>query len=145
VKGRFSREAFELAVNDSAMYRKEITSARSAVESARYTFRSRQASIDPGLSRKPVVVQSPAEGRVLRIHEKSRRAVTVGTPLLDVGNPESIEVVIDLLSADAVGVKRGNTVEVIDWGGPGLLTGLVTKIEPAAFTKSRPSVLKRSG
>jgi len=117
------------------MYRKEITSARSAVESARYTFRSRQASIDPGLSRKPVVVQSPAEGRVLRIHEKSRRAVTVGTPLLDVGNPESIEVVIDLLSADAVGVKRGNTVEVIDWGGPGLLTGLVTKIEPAAFTK----------
>lgn len=134
-EGAVSREAFELAVNDSAMYRKEITSARSAVESARYTFRSRQASIDPGLSRKPVVVQSPAEGRVLRIHEKSRRAVTVGTPLLDVGNPESIEVVIDLLSADAVGVKRGNTVEVIDWGGPGLLTGLVTKIEPAAFTK----------
>ncbi|MDT9547513.1 MAG: HlyD family efflux transporter periplasmic adaptor subunit [Chlorobium phaeovibrioides] len=134
-EGAISRESFELAVNDSAMYSREIASAGSAVEAARFTYRARKAAIDPVLSRKPVVVHSPAEGRVLRIHEKSRRAVTVGTPLLDLGNPDSIEVVIDLLSADAVSVKPGHTVEVIDWGGPGLLTGLVTKIEPAAFTK----------
>ena len=84
---------------------------------------------------KPVNIKSPVSGRILRIHKKSEGAVPEGTLLFDIGDPASLEVEVELLSADSVRVEPGTDVIFRDWGGEGELTGRVRLIEPAGFTK----------
>lgn len=134
-EGAVSRESFELARNDSAMLQKERLSARAALQSARFRYESQQAAVDRALGRRPVYALSPVDGRVLLVHEKSARVVAAGTPLLEVGDPATLEIVIDLLSSDAVKVGIGDRVEILDWGGADQLSGTVHRIEPAAVTK----------
>ncbi|HEY8461553.1 MAG TPA: HlyD family efflux transporter periplasmic adaptor subunit, partial [Blastocatellia bacterium] len=57
----------------------------------------------------PVFVRAPVSGRVLRVAEESDRVVTAGAPLIEMSNP-SLEIVIEVLSADAVKVKPGMPV-----------------------------------
>lgn len=78
---------------------------------------------------------SPIDGVVLRIFEESSTVVTPGQPLLEVGNPSDLEVVIDVLSTDAVKIQPGNPVVLQYWGGDGPLLAEVRRVEPAAFTK----------
>lgn len=136
LEGAISREAFDSIESDAEILRKEAESARSGVESARYALGALQAAVDQELSRKPVRVVAPAEGKVLRIHEKNERVVTAGSPLLDLGDPASIEILFDLLSTDAVRVAAGNKVAISEWGGGGELQGVVKRVEPSAFTKT---------
>lgn len=81
-----------------------------------------------------VNLRAPVSGRILRILQQSERVVMAGTPLLEIGDPANLEIVVDLLSADAVKVKEGSDATVEAWGGPPL-RAKVTRIEPAAFTK----------
>lgn len=134
-EGAVSKESFELAGNDARVLRKEADAARSAALSARYAFEAQQAVIDRQTAGKPVQVFSPADGTVLRIHEKSARVVAAGAPLVDIGDPSDIEIVIDVLSSDAVRVRAGNPVIIEDWGGENSLGATVKTVEPAAFTK----------
>jgi HlyD family secretion protein len=64
-----------------------------------------------------ITVSSPVSGRVLKIQEKSERVVSAGTPLLVMGDPTSLEVVVDLLSSEAVKVQPGMPVILDNWGG----------------------------
>jgi HlyD family secretion protein len=82
-----------------------------------------------------VPIPSPVRGSVLRIPEHSERIVAAGAPLVELGDASRIEVVVDLLSSDAVRVRAGDAVDVVDWGGSGTLCGHVRAIEPSAFTK----------
>jgi len=63
------------------------------------------------------------------------RVVVAGTPLVAVGDPAQLEMVTDLLSADAVQVKPGALVSVEDWGGERPLNGRVRLVEPFGFLK----------
>lgn len=81
-----------------------------------------------------VSVRAPVSGRVLSIMKKSEQVVVQGTPLLEIGDPEMLEVTVELLSADAVRVPIGARVLITAWGG-GELSGKVTRVEPAGFTK----------
>jgi HlyD family secretion protein len=72
---------------------------------------------------------------VLRVLEQSERIIAAGTPLLEIGDAASLELVIDVLSTDAVRIHPGATVLVEDWGGDGALEARVRQIEPSAFTK----------
>jgi HlyD family secretion protein len=74
-------------------------------------------------------------GRVLRVIEESERVVPVGAPLLEIGDPRALEVVVDVLSADAVKVRPGADVVFEDWGGERTLEGRVRLVEPSGFTK----------
>lgn len=78
---------------------------------------------------------SPIDGVVLRVFEESSTVVTPGQPLLEVGNPSDLEVVIDVLSTNAVKIQAGNPVVLQYWGGDGPLLAEVRRVEPAAFTK----------
>jgi HlyD family secretion protein len=80
-------------------------------------------------------IKSPAEGRVLSLLHKSEQVVTAGTPLLEVGNDRDIELVVELLSGDAVKIKVGAEASVDGWGGAEALKAVVRRIEPAGFTK----------
>ena len=81
-----------------------------------------------------VTVRAPVNGRVLRLIQESERVVLAGTPLVDIGDPENLELVVEYLSTDAVKVREGAMATVEGWGGPPL-TAKVTRVEPAGFTK----------
>ncbi|MDO9235298.1 MAG: HlyD family efflux transporter periplasmic adaptor subunit [Aquabacterium sp.] len=87
------------------------------------------------LGQRSFVLHSPVAGRVLRVLQASEAAVTIGTPLLELGNTHDLEVVAELLTADALQTKPGSAVVIERWGGAGYLQGRVRLIEPAAFTK----------
>jgi HlyD family secretion protein len=82
-----------------------------------------------------IELRSPVTGQVLRIPEKSERVVAAGTPLLELGDAGSLEVVVDVLSADAVKVKPGALMLLDDWGGDAPLQARVRLVEPSAFVK----------
>lgn len=79
-------------------------------------------------------LHAPVAGRVLRVIEASEVAVVQGTPLLELGDPQRMEVVAELLSADAVLALPGSPVQIDRWGGAAL-QGRVRQVEPSAFTK----------
>ncbi len=78
----------------------------------------------------PVPVRAPTGGSVLSRIVESEGVVAEGTPLMTIGDPSRIEMVVDLLSREAVRVKPGDRVEVTQWGGPDPLVGEVERIEP---------------
>ena len=82
-----------------------------------------------------VSVFSPVSGEVLRILTESEGVVQSGTPLMEVGDPNKLEIVVDLLSADAVRVQPGQRAVIEAWGGPRPLEGTVRRVEPFGFTK----------
>jgi HlyD family secretion protein len=82
-----------------------------------------------------VTVFSPVSGDVLRVVTESEGVVQSGTPILEVGDPDKLEVVVDLLSSDAVQVQAGQRAVIEAWGGPAPLEGVVRRVEPFGFTK----------
>jgi HlyD family secretion protein len=74
-------------------------------------------------------------GKVLKIHQQSEGLVMAGTPLMEIGDPSALEVVLDLLTEEAAQIKPGTLVQLSNWGGPEILQGQVRLVEPAAFTK----------
>jgi HlyD family secretion protein len=80
-------------------------------------------------------VTAPVSGVVLRVAQESETIVQPGTPLLDVGDPHDLEIVVDVLSTDAVEIRPGADVAIVHWGGQAALSGRVRRVEPAAFTK----------
>lgn len=84
----------------------------------------------------PISLPSPITGRVLRVIQKSETTLGAGAPILEVGDTESdLEVVVELLSTDAVRVTVGDRVMITNWGGEGDLEGIVERIDPWGFTK----------
>ena len=85
--------------------------------------------------RDEIELRSPVRGRVLRVLQASGGVVAAGTPLLEVGDTTALEIVVDLLTADAAQVPAGATVHLENWGGADALTGHVRLVEPSAFTR----------
>ncbi len=82
-----------------------------------------------------VSVSAPISGRVLRIVQESETVVAPGTPLVEIGDPHDLEVVVELLSTDAVKVREGARAIITGWGGQEELAGVVRRVEPYGFTK----------
>lgn len=83
-----------------------------------------------------VDVRAPVSGTVLRVNQKSEGVVQIGTPLFELGDPRSLEVVVDLLTTDAVHVTPSTPVQITGWGGEQRLSGVVRRVEPSAFTRA---------
>jgi len=108
--------------------------ARAAVHDVQRAQSALVASGTAG-STQTLLLTCPIGGRVLTIPERSERTVQAGEPLLEIGNPVDIEIVVDLLSTDAVKVSPGQQLLVTGWGGDTALAGHVRRVEPAGFTK----------
>ena len=103
-------------------------------------YNARIASVEAELAKladdaKRTNIKAPIDGYVLRVQQESAKYVEAGTPILELGNPQDLEIVVDLLSADAVKVKPGATMSIEHWGGEQTLKARVRYIEPSAFTK----------
>lgn len=80
-------------------------------------------------------INSPVNGRVLRVIRESEGFVRAGDGLVEIGNPEKLEIVVDLLSIDAVKVSPGDSAIIENWGGEQSLAAQVRRVEPLGFTK----------
>lgn len=77
-----------------------------------------------------VAIRAPASGSVLSVINESAGVIVEGTPIMAIGDPGQIEVVVDLLSREAVRTKVGDRVLITQWGGEKPLSGHVERIEP---------------
>lgn len=82
-----------------------------------------------------IELRAPVSGQVLKVHAASEATVAPGAPLIDIGDTARLEIVAELLTADALQARPGSPVRVERWGGPGELQARVRRVEPAAFTK----------
>lgn len=80
-------------------------------------------------------IYSPVSGRVLRVLQESATAVAPGMPLIEVGNPTNLEIVVDVLSSDAVNVRPGAKMLLEQWGGDQPLVARVRLVEPSGYLK----------
>lgn len=137
------REKAKLAEIDAAQAFEAARFAADAaahdVEAARAVLMATGSPSTPGRAcadEQPcVTVRAPVAGQVLRVFEESERIVAAGMPLVEIGDPASLEIVVDILSTDAVRVVPGARVSIEEWGDAGGLEARVHLVEPSAFTK----------
>lgn len=82
-----------------------------------------------------VSLRAPVDGRVLQVLQQSESVVPAGASLVEIGDPRDLEIVVELLTTDAVKVHPGQHVIIDDWGGDAPLAGQVRVVEPYGFTK----------
>jgi len=111
-----------------------VTASQADLERAESVLRYSAAEHTPG-SGKTVAVAAPVSGKVLKLLRESEGVVNSGDPVLEIGNPRSLEVKAEVLSADAVKIGKGMPVVFERWGGELPLSGQVRVVEPAGFTK----------
>jgi HlyD family secretion protein len=124
-----ARAGFEQANANLALRRSELVSAEAQL------IEPDQAGADATGESCCLTVKAPADGVVLKVLTESEQVVTAGTALVEIGNPKDMEVVVHLLSSDAVSISPGAEAELTDWGGSGVLKARVSEIDPAAYTK----------
>lgn len=130
---RVEVEQAELAV---ATLNDQIAAARNNVRAAAQQVEAAKAGrATYGGNTAGVSVSAPERGTLLRVFEKSERVVMAGTPLVAIGDPKGLEVVVDVLSTDAVRIEPGDRIMIEGWGGEKTLEGIVRYLEPSAFTK----------
>lgn len=117
--------------------RREQEAARAEREVAVQEQAQAAAALQPGgpvEAGRPFVVRAPVDGVVLKVAQPSEATLPAGAALLDIGDPARMEVVAELLTADAVQAQPGRRAVIERWGGPPV-QGRVRRVEPAAFTK----------
>jgi HlyD family secretion protein len=141
-RGTISQRALDDAERRFRTRKAAVATANAALEMREYELeRARAELLGPHLAVERreqcdcVSITAPVSGRVLRVDHESEGVVEAGDPLIEIGDPKDLEIVVDLLSSDAVKVKADQRVIVEEWGGDGLLTGRVERVEPYGFTK----------
>lgn len=128
---------------DSASH--QAQAARHALAEAQAMLRNSDEAATSGNTMRALwPVRSPVSGRVLRVPQQSEAVVAKGTPILEIGDPTQLEVIVDLLTEDAAQVREGMGAQLLNWSsagspgvpeGPNVLKARVRRIEPSAFTK----------
>ncbi len=117
-----------------------VQAARARLAMAQATRARAQASLVAPASDTPapaccIDLRAPVDGVVLSIATISEHPVAAGAPLVSIGNPDDLEIVADLLSADAVRIEPGARAIVERWGGPDPIEAVLTRIDPIARTR----------
>ena len=143
-EGFTSRQALDNAQREVELKVKELAAAHFDGHAAEHQVAMAQAAItryrqDAG--GKPTGaaiwdIRSPVAGSVLRVAQESEAIVAAGAPILEIGDPRALEIVVDVLTADAAAIRPGAAVELDHGGGAPVLAGRVRLVEPAAFTKT---------
>jgi len=83
-------------------------------------------------------IRAPVSGVVLRVLRQDAGVVQPGTPLMELGDPEDLEIHVNVLSGDAERIPEKAAVKIEGWGVDRSLDARVSKIEPAALTGVSP-------
>jgi HlyD family secretion protein len=140
-QGYVSKDEMEHAETEAKRTEAGRLSAEAAVKVARFELDKARSVLqysadEGGVNRgRAVALRSPVDGRILKLYRESEGVVNSGDALIDIGDPDKLEVRVEVLSADAVKIKPGTPVLFKRWGGEPVLSGMVRIIEPAGFTK----------
>jgi HlyD family secretion protein len=137
-----AQEAVDRAVFQERARSEELASAEFAIKVAAHQASMARAALGrmqgPGGKRAQadeIALASPLAGQVLRVLQESETVVPAGKELLEVGDPDALEVVVDVLTRDAVHIVPGAAVTVERWGGDQPIRAHVHRVEPSAFTR----------
>lgn len=141
-RGNISQSRLDQAESRTRGTRAQVAAAEAALELRRKELEEARAQLTQPQPRQDemvgsccVTVTAPVSGEVLQVIRESAGPVAEGAELLSIGDPGNLEIVVDLLSTDAVKVKPGAPVEVVGWGGEQALQGTVRRVEPYGFAE----------
>ena len=136
--GLTTRQAVEQRETDVRAAEEAVRAANFAVGTATSEMQRAEARLQPDrldAGGRVLSVVSPIDGVVLRRLRESAAVVPAGEPLMEIGDPQDLEIVSDLLSTDAVQVTPGAAVRLEQWGGDRTLQARVRRVEPSGFMK----------
>jgi HlyD family secretion protein len=124
---------------ETKLREEELASARFGVKRAMYEAEMARAALarreDGKRAGESFEVPSPIDGRVLRLMTTSAGFVSPGTAIVELGDPAALEIVVEVLTPDAVRIPTRARVVLERWGGDAPLEAHVRLVEPSAFTK----------
>lgn len=127
------------AVTEEVRAKEALKAAEHAFERAQHELEVARAALiegtSPSFSRRVVELRSPIDGVILAVLQESESVLRAGDPILEVADPENLEIVVDYLSTDAVQMEPGQCVLIENWGKDKVLRGKVRRVEPSGFTK----------
>jgi HlyD family secretion protein len=139
--GTIGATELEQAETDARMKESDLQALRFAQQVAVHAITQAQAAVSrfdlkPGVG-DSLDVTSPVHGRILHVLHEDAGPVTSGTAIVEVGDLESMEIVAQLLSQDAVSVRPGMPATLTHWDAAGgrEIKARVRRVEPAGFTK----------
>jgi HlyD family secretion protein len=134
--GLVARETLETAETQARTSEEALRAAEFTVTRSEYELQLARARLQaPTSAGSEVVIVAPIDGIVLKRLRESESVVPIGEPLLEIGDPERLEIVADLLSTDAVRVPPRAAVNIEQWGGGQPLKARVRRVEPSGFMK----------
>lgn len=107
--------------------RYEVAMARAAL--------AKTTRLEAGGPAETLRVRAPVEAHILKVLHESEGTVQAGQPLIEIGNPQALEIEVEVLSTQAVKIAPGSRVILERWGGESALQGAVRVVEPTGFTK----------
>ncbi|MFT3928311.1 MAG: HlyD family efflux transporter periplasmic adaptor subunit [Myxococcales bacterium] len=122
---RAAEEDYAAAQFGERVAENELNMARAAIASMSGNNKNASAAL---------TLNAPISGRVLRVYQESEAVVQPGMPLIEVGDPSKLEVVVDVLSTEAVKIEPGTAARIERWGGDKPIAARVRRKEPSAFT-----------
>jgi HlyD family secretion protein len=135
-RGAMSQVELEQSEGEQRSLEAELATAQAAVRVAGHEVEVARAALG-GQTRGADATEAlaPVTGVVLRVAQQSEGPVTPGLPLIEIGDPSAFEIVVAVLTADAVRVRERAAVTIEGWGGAQALSGRVRRVEPSAFTR----------
>lgn len=138
----FSRAAISKTMLDDAILAERsadaaVATARANVAVREKELESAQAVLDSEATSGAaccIGVRSPVAGRILRIMTEDEQVLQAGTPIMEIGDLRDMEIVVHVLSRDAVEIAEGAEATITGWGGP-ILAARVERIAPSATTR----------
>jgi HlyD family secretion protein len=139
-RGFTSKQALERAEHENELKAKELDAAQFDRHAAEHQLALARAALTRARSGRNAAgerweIRSPVEGQVLRVVQESEAVVAVGAPILELGDPRDLEVVVDVLTADAAQIRPGAPAHLDVGDGSPTIDGRVRLVEPSAFTK----------
>lgn len=122
-------EAAQLTLSDAVRL---VQTSQETVEQVKAELKIEQTQLlETGVA---TSVSAHVSGVILTVFERNETSVAPGSPVLEIGDVRSLEVVVDVLSEDAVHIQANDRVTLSGWGGQDI-QGTVLQVEPSAFTK----------
>jgi HlyD family secretion protein len=137
--GAITREGLEQAEVAARVAEERRQSALAALRAAEAGLAGARARLlgaeSSDTDARPIDVHAPVAGRVERVPDESERVVLAGEPIAVLAGVGGLEVVMDILSEDAVRVRTGDDVVLTGWGGEGQLRAVVRTVTLVGYTK----------
>ena len=124
-----AERALDAAQSSLAAAEGAVRSAESELAAARIAVAPPQSLGSSGT----LSLRAPAGGQVLRILARGPGLIAAGSPVIELGDAGSLEIVADLLTQDAVNVAAGAPASIVT--GDGEIPARVRRVEPSAVTK----------